>query len=293
MTAVFIGSTKGIGLATIKAFAKQIAHPKAIIVGRNRTQFAPEIDGLRALNSNGEYIFIEHEIALIKDIDDVCDLIKQQVNQIKFLIVSQGYIGFGGRENNADGLDDSMSLRYYGRIRFTQNLLPIMAPGATAVSVLAGGMEGYIFEDDLDLERNYTIPNTMGHFASLHTLAYDKLAEQHPDKGFVHYSPGFVSTGLLGRSAQSAPWWLKFLISWVLEPLCDVFSTSPEESGERVLYHATNELYGSGSWPLHWKGEKVEGKALVEYRERRFQDRVEGHNFRMFERAVEGGKASG
>src|ERR1700760_934104 len=108
LTAVFVGATNGIGLATLKAFAKHIPKPKAIIVGRSRSKFEPELKNLHSINSNGEYIFIESpDVNLIKGIDAACAQIKKQLSssQIDLLFTSQGYISFAGRENNADGLD--------------------------------------------------------------------------------------------------------------------------------------------------------------------------------------------
>ena len=283
LTAVFAGATSGIGLATLKSFAKRVPKPRAIVIGRSRQRFDPEIQNLKRINSNGEYTFIEADISLIKNIDAVCEQIKNQVSGIDLLFVSQGYVSFAGRENNADGLDNSISLRYYGRVRFTQNLLPIMSPHGRAISILAGGQEGKIFEDDLDLERNYSIPNSMGHFAAMHTLAFDKLAAQNPEKGFLHVFPGLVSTGLLGRSATGV---LGMLFRYVVEPVLALFATKPEEMGERVLYYGTSEQYAKGSWALDWDGTAKNEKVLVEYRERGMAEKVEEHNLKIFERAT-------
>ncbi|KAK3698947.1 hypothetical protein LTR37_016734 [Vermiconidia calcicola] len=76
-----------------------------------------------------------------------------------------------------------------------------MSSEGRAITVLAGGREGKVFEDDLDLERNYSISNSAGHFATMLTLSSDRFAEQHPEQSFIHGFPGLVSTGLLGRSA--------------------------------------------------------------------------------------------
>lgn len=281
LTAVFAGATAGIGLATLKEFAKSIPIPTAIIVGRSRQKFEPELQNLKNINPNGEYTFIEADVSLIKNIDAVCKQIKKQVSTLDLLFVSQGYVSFAGRENNADGLDNSISLRYYGRVRFTQNLLPIMSAHGRAISVLAGSKEGKIFEDDLDLERNYTTMNAMGHFAALHTLSYDKLAEQNPERGFVHVYPGLVNTGILGKSATGI---LGFFFTYVLQPLLSPFATSPGQSGELMLYLGTSEQYAKGSWAVDSDGTAKNEKVLVEYRDRGMAGKVEEHNDRIFER---------
>lgn len=282
LTAVFAGATRGIGLATLKAFAKHIANPKAIIVGRSRRQFDPELQNLKSINPNGEYTFLEADVSLIKHIDAVCVQIKKQVSTscIDLLFVSQGYLNFAGRQNNVEGLDISTSLRYYGRVRFTQNLVPIMSPNARVVSVLAGGKEGKIFEDDLDLERNYSLLNSMGHFTSRMTLAFDRLAEQNPQKGFVHVYPGFVNTGVLARNATG----ILGFVMWIVETISGGFIMQPEEAGERMLYYGTSEQYAKGSWSLDWDGTPKTVKVLVEYRENGMAAKVEDHNRMIFNR---------
>ena len=283
LTAVFAGATAGIGLATVKAFAKHIPRPKAIIVGRSRAKFEPELQALRTINTNGEYTFIEADISLIKNIDAVCEQIKKQVSTIDLLYVSQGYISFNGRENNADGLDNSTSLRYYGRVRFTQDLLPIMSRNGRAISVLAGGQEGKIFEDDLDLERNYSIVNAAGQMVTMMTLSYDKFAQQNPEKSFIHAYPGLVSTNILANSAKGI---LGLFFQYIVQPILSFFALTPLEVGERMLYYGTSEQFSRGSWALDQNGTAQNVKALVEYRERGMADKVVEHNQKIFERAT-------
>ncbi|KAK5695635.1 hypothetical protein LTR17_024515 [Elasticomyces elasticus] len=284
-TAVFIGATRGIGLATLRAFAKHIPNPTAIIVGRNRTAFASELDNLRQINPNATYTFIESEITLIKDIDAVCETIKRELadSKIDLLVTSQGYISFAGRETNADGLDNSISLRYYGRVRFTQNLLPVIATHGRVISILAGGQEGKILEDDLDLERNYTIPQSAAQFASMMTLSFDHLAAQNPGIAFIHAFPGLTSTGLLGRSATGV---LGMVFRWVLEPLLGLFSAKAEDVGERMLYYGTAADFAEGSWAVDEKGVSKEVEVLKGYRKTGWAAKVAEHNERMFERAL-------
>lgn len=285
LTAVFVGATSGIGLATLKALVKRVPRPTAIIVGRSQTKFEPELDHLKQLCPKGEFTFIEADISLMNNIDGVCDIIKQKLNgrQIDMLFTSQGYISFNGRENNADGLDNSISLRYYGRIRFAQKLLPVLAKHGWVMSVLAGGKEGKIIEDDLDLERNYSIPVSAAQFATMTTLSFDHLGQYHPDKSFIHVYPGLVSTGLLGRSATGA---LGMIFRYVLEPVLGLFSLKPEEVGERMLYYGMHSGSVKGSLSLDWDGTEKETQELKGYREKGWAERVWEHNQRMFETAL-------
>lgn len=285
LTAVFVGATSGIGLATLQAFVKHVPNPTAIIVGRNKANFSPELANLHSINPNGSYTFLESDVSLLANIDAVCEQIKSslQGKKINVLFLSQGYISFAGREPNADGLDNSVSLRYYGRVRFAQQLLPSLSSDARVISILAGGKEGKIFEDDMDLERNYGVGNAAAHFGSLMTLSWDHLAAENKDRSFVHIFPGLVSTGLLGRSAKGA---LGGFLRWVVEPLLSLFVSKPEETGERMLFVATDGKYAKGSWSLDWDGKGMEVDVLKGYRERGFAEKVWEHNQKMFERAA-------
>ena len=253
LTAVFVGATSGIGLATLKAFTRSIPRPHAIIVGRSHTRFADELENLKTINPDGEYIFFEADVALMRNIDLVRDEIQLHLTgtgkKVDLLYTSQGYINFSSRNNTAEGLDESWALRYYGRVRFTRNLLPLMSADGRAVTILAGGQEGKVFEDDFDLVRNWGIVTGAGHYAGLLTLSYDAFAEEHPEKGFVHVFPGLVKTGLLGRSAGGFMGWG---LRWVAEPIVGLFASSGEEVGERMLFYGTDEAYAVGG--RHWIG---------------------------------------
>lgn len=287
LTALFTGATNGIGLATLRAFAKHISSPRAIIIGRSQTKFANELENLHSINPKGTYTFLEADISLIQNIDQLCQTIQTALEETKIdlLIMSQGYISFNGRETNADGLDTSISLRYYGRLRLAQNLLPCMSEHARVLSILAGGQEGKIIEDDLDLERNYSIPNSMAQFASMMTLSFDHLAKAYPEKSFIHVFPGLTRTGLLGRSATGV---LGLLMRWVLEPVLGLFSLTSEEVGERMLYYGTSGLYKAKGecWPLNEKGEPTVVDVLKGYRKRGWAEKIWDHDQRMFERAL-------
>ncbi|EMC96415.1 hypothetical protein BAUCODRAFT_33743 [Baudoinia panamericana UAMH 10762] len=286
LTAVFVGATSGIGLATLRSYATHISNPTALIIGRNRSKFASELGNLRSLNPAGSFTFLEADVSLIKNIDAVCESIKQQLSgaKVDLVYLSQGYVGFNGRETNAEGLDNSFSLRYYGRIRFASRLAPLLTPNGRVVSVLGGGQEGKMIEDDLDLERNYSVGQAMVHSATLHSLSFDQLAKQYPDKAFIHAFPGLASTGLLGHSATGV---LGVAFKWIVEPLMSLFVAKPADVGERMLYYGTAPQFQRGSWTLNEKGEAKEVAALKEYREKGWAEKVGEFNVKMFERALQ------
>ena len=188
--------------------------------------------------------------------------------------MSQGYAPLEGRRYNAEGLDEVLTLCYYGRVRMVQNLLSsgILVPKARVLSILAGGKEGHIFQDDLPLERNYSIMNLRGQFASLMTLSFDTFASRTPGMIFLHIHPGRVSTSLGERGVSS--WWKKLLFRWVLDPILFLGAMTADECGERMLELGFREGYEStaasdrsvGCWALSYDGTESASKELGEYR---------------------------
>ena len=146
---------------------------------------------------------------------------------------------------------------------------------------MSGGQEGKLVEDDLDLERNWAVVASVGHFATMKTLTFDKLAEQNPERAFIHTYPGFVNTGVLGRHTTG---FLGFVVGW-LEWIGGFFNVQPEEAGERMLYIGTCPEFAKGSWAL-WEGKPQDGKKLREYREKGTADTVVEHNQKIFERVT-------
>lgn len=92
LVAVFIGGTSGIGMGTLKQFAKQISSPKIYIVGRSKSAATPLLKELGCLNSKGTYIFQETEVSLLKNVDKVCNEIKAHEEKVDLLFMSPAYI---------------------------------------------------------------------------------------------------------------------------------------------------------------------------------------------------------
>jgi NAD(P)-dependent dehydrogenase (short-subunit alcohol dehydrogenase family) len=285
LTAVFTGATKGIGLATLQAFATHVPQPPAIIVGRSQSAFAADLRKLEDTNPNGRFIFVEGDVSLIKNIDALCATIKTQLagKKIDLLYMSQGFLPFAGRQENAEGIDHGNAVRIYGRIRFAHNLISLMSTNGRLISIMAGSQEGKLIEDDLELKHSYSFVQALTQAATIQTLSWDYLAHQYPDKGFVHAYPGVVGTGLLGRSASGL---LGFFLSWIVEPVANLFALKPRDVGERMLYYGTAEQFVKGSWALDDKGIPQETDALKGYRLKGWPEKIWEHTQSTFEQAL-------
>lgn len=90
LVAVFVGATSGIGEYTLKAFAKHVKQPRIYFVGRSQEAADRITEELKALNADGEYVFMKSDVSLIRNVDSVCEEIKRKEKAINVLCLSQG-----------------------------------------------------------------------------------------------------------------------------------------------------------------------------------------------------------
>lgn len=244
--AACIGATAGIGRAALVALAKHTASPRIYIVGRTQASLGPLIGQLKGINSAGTYIPIEAgDLTLLANVDRASDSIKRHGDaHLDLLLMSVGYFTFAGWTESAEGLDKLTVVRYYARMRFLLNLLPLLnaAPSSRVISVLGAGMEGQLWPEDFALKDrgHYSLMKAAGAAASMNTLFLEETRKQNPKIVFAHLHPGIVpDTGLIDRP-EHVGWLMRHLILWLLVPPMRLFGYSVEESGERVLFAATN-----------------------------------------------------
>jgi len=101
LVAVFAGATAGIGLATLKQFARNCNGPRAYIIGRSRDKVSHIIDTLKLINPMGTFIFIEGQLSLIKEVDRISEEIKKYEDHVDILCMSPGYLSLGGRKGSS------------------------------------------------------------------------------------------------------------------------------------------------------------------------------------------------
>lgn len=234
LVALFIGATSGIGQSTLQHFAQNAPSPRIYTVARSQTAASHEqfLSSLRESSPSGTYNLIKADISLVSEVDKVVSAVDQE-EKIDILFMSAGFIAFEGRKNTAEGLDPSMTTRYYSRLRAVQQLLPKLNKAASPriVSVLAGGMEAPINEGDLDLRNsgNWSFWNASVHAATMGTLALELLARENPRLSIVHSAPGLVMTPGLARAQN-------FGIS-------TSGAMAQDESGARAVFLATSDRY--------------------------------------------------
>ena len=151
----------------------------------------------------------------------------------------------------SEGLDSQMSLLYYSRMRFIQNLTPLLlASSETAhvVSIFAGNMEDGIKpgEDPTGTPpaETYGITSVRRNTCFMKTFYFEELAEKHTGKiSFVHIYPGLVDGE--GFYSDVQPKW--FRVVWpVFKILLSWYMTSPGDCGEVMVFLSTKRYSAKG-----------------------------------------------
>lgn len=169
---VFVGGTSGVGEAMLKRLGQSLnGNIHLIIVGRNKAAAERTFASLPKSSRGASVLreFVHCDATLMANIEVASDSIKQLVNdaaggKIHFLVNSAGYATFLPVDPTKDGLDDQMVMRYYGRWKFIDELLPLLQKArdagepARVMSVLAGGhlFKGTLNVDDMGLKKTWT-----------------------------------------------------------------------------------------------------------------------------------------
>ncbi|GFF65664.1 hypothetical protein CNMCM6936_008792 [Aspergillus lentulus] len=312
ITALFVGGTSGIGQSTLRQLARHADRPTAYIIGRNKARARPFLSELQQLSPKGRFHFIEADVSLVRNVDAACQQILQREKQLNFLFMTPGGISLGGRNETVEGIDYLFALRYYSRMRFIQNLLPLLESSGPSrvVSIYGGGFEYSINTSDLDLKHNFSLLNAYKHSITMTSLSMEHLANTHPAVSFIHAYPGLVGTNIYTNSFP-AP--VSTFYNYVMWPFMWLFSVNLSESGERHLFHLSSARYpakqgiasqgvpvetgdvatgtngeiGSGAYLLNWKGEvRPSTKVLAQYREQGIPELVWDHTETLLDEAV-------
>ncbi|KAJ5784984.1 uncharacterized protein N7503_010196 [Penicillium pulvis] len=301
--ALFVGATSGIGLGILKEFAQHAVSPRVYIVARNAETAAPLVEELRLINPGATFEIIERNVSLIKDAEKVTEFIKSKESSLDLLCMSVGFFSLDGRQDTTEGLEASLTTRYYSRIRMAQLLVPLLNQSKSphVLSILAGGQEGSLHEDDLGLDnpKNFSVGSGNSHATTMMTFALEHLAAENPRISFVHAFPGIVATPLFNRIAGGI---LGMVIRYVVAPVLKLFLRSVTEAGQRGLFIITSARYSvdDGIVPLAGdlqKAQRTEGgiftidqhgeagdnaKVLEDFRKRGVDKKIWDHTMNVF-----------
>jgi short-subunit dehydrogenase len=101
LVAVFAGATDGIGLGTLRQYAKYVNGPIVFIIGRSEEKGSHIIDSLKTINPMGAFKFIQAQVSLIHEVDRVSQEIKKLATHVDILCMSPGYLTLSGRDGSS------------------------------------------------------------------------------------------------------------------------------------------------------------------------------------------------
>lgn len=145
-----------------------------------------------------------------------------------------------------------MSLLYYSRIRFIQNLTPLLLASpetAHVISIFAGNMEDSIKPNETPIGApppgRYGVTSVRRNTAFMKTFFFEELAEKHAGKiSFIHIYPGLVDGPVFYSDVN--PLW--FRVAWrLLKPLAFWYITSPEVCGQVMVFLASKRYPAKGA----------------------------------------------
>lgn len=170
--------------------------------------------------------------------------------------------------------------------------------------MLGPSTEGKLVEDDLDLQKNYSLPNAATHAVTMTSLSMIHLAASNPTISFIHSAPGGVNTNLLRDFNPLA----RVLASGIFALLSPIGSKigliGIKESGQRHVYASTHARFapmaqkvdtvgadgekGSGAYRVHFDSSIVESKQdlIKEYLGRGMMKTVWEHTLGVINKAA-------
>lgn len=95
LVAVFVGATSGIGEACLKEFARSSRSSRVYFVGRSKDAADRIAEECRSLNPQGQFTFIQADVSLLRNVDDVCCELTSKEKAINLLFLSCGTIRTG------------------------------------------------------------------------------------------------------------------------------------------------------------------------------------------------------
>ncbi|EPE31137.1 NAD(P)-binding Rossmann-fold containing protein [Glarea lozoyensis ATCC 20868] len=316
LVALFVGGTSGIGEYTLKAFVQNTISPRVYLIGRSAPAAERIIQECQILNKDGKVEFLPANVSELGEVDRVCKEIMKKESKINLLVQSQGNMAMSGRDESHEGIDKKMSLSYYSRMRFINNLLPLLTTASTtaphfsrSLSILSAGWESTINLSDLELKKSFSLGKCADHTITMNSLMTTEFAKRNTGTSFVHSYPSSVNTGL----SREMPFWARTLVK-IATPLFKPFFVGNDETGARQLFLATSGIYpplktgmgfsagmkrpkgmevamgtdgvvGSGGYLGNWTGAPaVRKQVLAKYMENGVSGVVWDHTMGIFER---------
>ncbi|THY41927.1 hypothetical protein D6C99_07643 [Aureobasidium pullulans] len=242
LVAIFVGATNGVGEATVRQFAKYASAPRVYLIGRSQDAGTRIVNECRALNAKGEFNFISKDTSLMRNVDEICETIKQKEKSVNLLFLTIGTLQTG--KTTVEGLHYPAAIAVHARNRFINNLLPLINNATSlrrVISVFIATLEGEIQMDDFQGWHMKLMANR-DHAASITTLSLESHHKDNPNVSFVHNFPGVIKSGITRGTSGVVLTALKA----VVRIFGSLFYMPAEEAGDRHVFLSTSARYSAG-----------------------------------------------
>ena len=219
-TALITGANSGLGLETARALAQRGA--RVVVACRSQAKAEAACQEL-AGDGRGELIPLELNLADLTSVRQGAEAVAERWSAIDLLINNAGVMA-PPRQLSAQGFELQFAVNHLGHFALTQQLLPVLRPGARVVHVSSGASYfGRIAFDDLQGEQRYDAwaAYAQSKLANMMTALelQRRLDAQGPEVRSIAAHPGLARTNLQPTSVAARSSRVEALAYRLMDPL--------------------------------------------------------------------------
>jgi NAD(P)-dependent dehydrogenase (short-subunit alcohol dehydrogenase family) len=238
--ALVTGGTDGIG----KAIASRLARRGAgvIVVGSDAEKGRSAARQLRAESTNDQVHFVQADLALMRNVEALAEVITLRWPSLHYLVHSAGVVR-GHYVLSEEGIESNFAISYLSRFLLTQLLLPALASTGTRghkarILVVSGALrDGVVRFEDVNLTRRFSTLAAVAQFCGANDLFVVEQARRIDALGVS----GTVSIVTLKVGAartnirKEFPLWMKLAVALLLDPFMTLPADAIAASAEQLL----------------------------------------------------------
>ncbi|KAJ7442341.1 hypothetical protein B0H11DRAFT_2251512 [Mycena galericulata] len=282
--AVFAGGTAGVGHAMAEALARYTSgRIHIILIGQNEAAATRILSGLTK-SPGGDACkreFVKCNASEMKNVRKTCAELRARLERINHLVLSAGFNSTVWAGETKEGLDYHLSLRYYSRFVYIQELVTLLTAAADlgqdarVMTVLGGGLGLPLVTKDINNSqaRGGAYECLKGITASIAGIRAGTIsagyndalviwfAAQYPRLAFIHIHPGMVRTPEFNKGLNLG--WALTPVAWAIQSLINIsVAVSQDECAEYMLYALLDPTHTHGVFLHQRHGDLVSGRVF-------------------------------
>jgi retinol dehydrogenase-12/retinol dehydrogenase-13 len=244
--ALVTGGTDGIGKEIARGLASRGS--EVILVGRDRAKGVAAKDDIRRTTGNPQLEFLQADLSLMREVRLLSDEVTARWPALHDLVHSAGIVR-GRRVMTGEGIESNFAINYLARFALTGWLLPLLQAGARSdqasrILLVSGTAQaGTVYFDDVNLTSNFSTLRVVLQSCRANDLFTSEQARRlvSADRSSrivincLKFGP--VKTNI----RRGFPWWMKLLVTLLLNPL---LGQTPSQAAEAALRLLAGEFDG-------------------------------------------------